>query len=149
MFSKKSLTIFFDPEKMKKRASKVAHNRSNPFFFTVPPRPEPTAQNWFFILWNLGTRHLFSYLCLKRGQIKKIKALFCVSYGLFDVTNFFYLTTLWVLGQKFLKFFHCKKIFWNYLTFRERTFQKWRLFITNFLWKYQWNLEAEFILSFW
>ena len=21
-----------------------------------------TAQNWFFILWNLGTRHLFSYL---------------------------------------------------------------------------------------
>ena len=24
--------------------------------------PQPTAQNWFFILWNLGTRHLFSYL---------------------------------------------------------------------------------------
>ena len=45
----------FDPEKVKKRASNVAHNRPNPFF--------PTVQNWFFISWNLGTRHLFSYLC--------------------------------------------------------------------------------------
>ena len=35
----------------------------NLFFFTVRPRPQLTAQNWFFILWNLGTRHLFSYLC--------------------------------------------------------------------------------------
>ena len=47
---------------MKKRASKFAHNRPRPFYFTVQPRPQPTAQNWFFILWNLGTRHLFSYL---------------------------------------------------------------------------------------
>ena len=43
-------------KKVKKRASKVAHNRPRPFYFT--------AQNWFFILWNLGTRHLFSYLWL-------------------------------------------------------------------------------------
>jgi hypothetical protein len=43
-------------------ASKVAHNRPRPFYFTVQPRPQPTAQNQFFILWNLGTRHLFSYL---------------------------------------------------------------------------------------
>ena len=35
----------FDPEKVKKRASKVAHNRPNSFFFTVQPRPQPTAQN--------------------------------------------------------------------------------------------------------
>ena len=55
----------FDPEKVKKRASKVAHNRPRPFYFTVQPRPRPTAQNWFFILWNLGKRHLFSYLCVK------------------------------------------------------------------------------------
>ena len=33
------------------------------FHSPVQPRPQPTAQNWFFILWNLGTRHLFSYLC--------------------------------------------------------------------------------------
>ena len=53
----------FDPEKVKKkRASKIAHNRPRPFYFTVQPRPQPTAQNWFYILWNLGTRHLFSYL---------------------------------------------------------------------------------------
>ena len=56
---KKKLKYFFDPEKVKKRASKVAHNRPRPFYFTVQPRPQPTAQNWFFILWNLGTRHLF------------------------------------------------------------------------------------------
>ena len=54
--------VFFDPEKVKKQASKVAHNPPNPLFFTVQSRPQPTAQNWFFILWNLGTRHLFSYL---------------------------------------------------------------------------------------
>ena len=36
---------FFDPKKVKKQASKVAHNQPNPFFFTVQPRPQPTAQN--------------------------------------------------------------------------------------------------------
>ena len=35
----------FDPEKMKKRASKVAHNRPRPFYSTVHPRPQPTAQH--------------------------------------------------------------------------------------------------------
>ena len=56
--------IFFDPEKVKKWALKVAHNRPRTiYYFTVQPRPQPTDQNWFFILWNLETRHLFSYLC--------------------------------------------------------------------------------------
>ena len=50
---------------LKKWASKVPHNRPRPFYFTGQPRPQPTAQKWFFILWNLGTRHLFSYLCLQ------------------------------------------------------------------------------------
>ena len=35
---------FFDPEKVKKWASKVAHNRPRPFYFTVQRKPEPTAQ---------------------------------------------------------------------------------------------------------
>ena len=35
MFSKKILKNFFDPEKVKKRASKVAHNWPRPFYFTV------------------------------------------------------------------------------------------------------------------
>ena len=52
----------FNHEKVKKRASKVAHNQPRPFYFTVQPRPQPTAQNWFFIFWNLWDRHLFSYL---------------------------------------------------------------------------------------
>ena len=59
---KKELKEFFDPEKVKKRASKVAPNRPRPFYRTVQPRPQPTVQNWFSISWNLGTRHLFSYL---------------------------------------------------------------------------------------
>ena len=62
----KNFEIFFDPQKVKKRASKVAHNRPN-FFFHSPAQTtahsrQPTAQNWFFIIWNFGTRHLFSYL---------------------------------------------------------------------------------------
>ena len=64
---KKVLKGFFDPQKVKKRASKVAHNQPRPFFPTVQPRPQPTAQNWCFILWNLGTRYLFSYLWNKLG----------------------------------------------------------------------------------
>ena len=64
VFKKKIKTIF-DLEKVKKQASKIAHNRPRPFYFTVQPRPQPTAQNWFFILWNLGTGHLFSYLWLE------------------------------------------------------------------------------------
>ena len=52
---------FFDPKKVKNRASKVAHNQPRLFCFTVQPRPQPTAQNWFFILWNLGTRHLWLF----------------------------------------------------------------------------------------
>ena len=45
VFSKKLKKIFFDPEKVKKQASKVAHNRPKSFF-----RVQPTAKNWFFIL---------------------------------------------------------------------------------------------------
>ena len=48
IFSKKKLNFFFDPEKVKKRASKVAHNRPRPLYFTVQPRP--TANNPELIL---------------------------------------------------------------------------------------------------
>ena len=41
----KNFKYFFDHEKVKNRASKVAHNRPRPFFPTVQPRPQPTAQN--------------------------------------------------------------------------------------------------------
>ena len=35
----------FDPKNIKKTPSKVAHNRPRPFYFTVQPRPQPTAHN--------------------------------------------------------------------------------------------------------
>jgi hypothetical protein len=38
---KKNLTFFFDPEKVKKRASKVAHNQPNPFFSQSSPDHSP------------------------------------------------------------------------------------------------------------
>ena len=41
----KKFKFFFDPEKVKKHASKVAHYQPKPFYFTVQPRPQPTAQN--------------------------------------------------------------------------------------------------------
>ena len=46
----KNFTIFFDPEKVKKQAKKVAHNRPRPFFKTVQPRPKPTAQIFISVL---------------------------------------------------------------------------------------------------
>ena len=44
-----------------------------PFYPTVQPRLQPTAQNWVFILWNLGTRHLFSYLWLMTFSASRIR----------------------------------------------------------------------------
>ena len=67
-----NFSFFFGHEKTDK---KVAHNRPKPFYSTVQPRPQPTAQNWFSILWNLGTRHLFSYLwCMGIWNMKKYEA---------------------------------------------------------------------------
>ena len=45
---KKKLKYFFDPEKVKKRASKVAHNRPRPFYFTVQPRPTAHSPELIF-----------------------------------------------------------------------------------------------------
>jgi hypothetical protein len=42
---KKKIKKIFDPEKVKKRAPKVAQSRPRPFFPTVQPWPQPTAQN--------------------------------------------------------------------------------------------------------
>jgi len=58
--------FFFAHEKLKKPPKKVAQNRPRPLFPTNQPRPQPTAQNWFSISWNFGTRHLFSYLWISK-----------------------------------------------------------------------------------
>ena len=59
---KKSLT----PKKWKNRPQTLLIIGPDPFISQSSPdqSPQPTAQNWFFILWNLGTRHLLSYLWL-------------------------------------------------------------------------------------
>ena len=48
VFSKKLKKKFFDPEKMKKQAKKVAHNRPRPFYFTVQPRPTANSPELIF-----------------------------------------------------------------------------------------------------
>ena len=64
VFSKKILKIFLTPEKWKNWPQKLLIIGPDPFISQSSPDQRPTAQNWFFILWNLGTRHLFSYLCV-------------------------------------------------------------------------------------
>ena len=63
MFLKKFKKIFFTPKKWKNGPQKLLIIGPDPFISQSSPDQRPTAQNWFFILWNLGTRHLFSYLC--------------------------------------------------------------------------------------
>jgi hypothetical protein len=49
---KKFLKYFFDPEKVEKRASKVAHNRPRPSYFTVQPRPTAHSPELLFHIGN-------------------------------------------------------------------------------------------------
>ena len=58
----KDLKKNFDPEKVKKRASKVANNRPNPFYFSVQPRPEPTAKN-DFSYYEISGPDICSFIC--------------------------------------------------------------------------------------
>ena len=51
-----------------KSCSESAHTQT--LFPTVQPRHQPTAQNWFSILRNFGTRHLFSYLWSGSGRTR-------------------------------------------------------------------------------
>ena len=51
------------PKKWKNGPQKLLIISPDPFFSQSSPDQRPTAQNWFFILWNLRTRHLVSYLC--------------------------------------------------------------------------------------
>ena len=57
---KKILNFFFDPKKVKKRTSKVAHNWPRPFYFTVQPRP--TAHSPELILHIMKSRDQTSVL---------------------------------------------------------------------------------------
>ena len=50
------------PKKWKNWPQKSLIIGPGPFFPQSSPGHSPTAQNWFSISWNLGTRHLFSYL---------------------------------------------------------------------------------------
>ena len=63
VFLKKLKKKFLTPKKWKNGPQKLLIIGPDPFISQSSQHQRPTAQNWFFILWNLGTRHLFSYLC--------------------------------------------------------------------------------------
>ena len=48
MCFQKKIKKNFDPEKVKKQASKVAHNRPKPSYFTVQPRPTAHSPELIF-----------------------------------------------------------------------------------------------------
>ena len=52
----------FDPEKVKKRASKVAHIRPRPFYFTVQPRPQPKID---FSYYEISGPDICSLICAR------------------------------------------------------------------------------------
>ena len=56
VFSKKFQHFFLTPKKWKNGPQKLLIIGPTPFI------SQSTVQNWFFILWNLRTKHLFSYL---------------------------------------------------------------------------------------
>jgi hypothetical protein len=58
----------FDPEKVKKRASKVAHNWPRPLYFTVQPRPTAHSPELIFHIMNSRdqTSVLLSVGCFMR-----------------------------------------------------------------------------------
>ena len=65
VFSKK-LKFFFDPERVKKRISKVAHNRPRTFYFIVQPRSQPRID--FSYLEILGP-DIWSLICVLKAQL--------------------------------------------------------------------------------
>ena len=75
---------FLVHKNFKKRASKVAHNQPRPFYFTDQHTTQPTAQNWFFILCNLGTRYLFSYLCHAHDCLEKTLKIIKINWRHFN-----------------------------------------------------------------
>ena len=57
--------FFFVNKNFTKWDSKVAHNRPRPFYLTVQPRPQPTAQNWFFQKNEISGPDICYFICGK------------------------------------------------------------------------------------
>ena len=101
--------FFFCPWKTEKTTQKVAQNRPRPLFPTVQPRPQPTVQNWFSILRNFGTRHLFSYLWPK--PVRFCNLLGTAYAPVSEIPNFpdMYICFLSRKFKKFLEKFWCRQ----------------------------------------
>ena len=104
VFSKKKKKYFFDPEKVKKRASKVLIIGPDPFISQSSPDQRPTAQNRIFILGIVGTRHLFSYLCLETGKENMGKSWNSHTFGSIFVFFLLHLNIFVILKHIFISF---------------------------------------------
>ena len=80
---KKKFKKKFDPEKVKKRASKVAHNRPRPFYFTVQPRPKAHSPELIFHIMKSRdqTSVLLSVFETPCRSFEKLLSLFCVRFS--------------------------------------------------------------------
>jgi hypothetical protein len=67
---KKMLTFFFDPEKVKKQASKIAHNWPNPFFSQFSPdhSPQPRIE---FSYYEISGPDSCSLICVSTVDFYK------------------------------------------------------------------------------
>ena len=76
VFSKKFKKKILAQKKWKNGPQKLLIICPDPFISQSSPDQRPKPQNWFFILRNLGTRHLFSYLwvvgCLIVSTVTKL-----------------------------------------------------------------------------
>ena len=64
IFSKKTLNLFFAHENIKKRASKVGHNRPQIFFHSTGPAAQTSPELIFHILKMSHKTYLSPYSCV-------------------------------------------------------------------------------------
>ena len=96
----------------KKIPSKVAYNPPRPFYFTVQPRPQPTAQKWYYEI--LGP-DICSLIWLWRSRILTFKVNFLCQKSSESLEKKFSLKNMKLGAQLSLMTLFVKYHFWSTL----------------------------------
>ena len=121
-FQKNCKLIFLSIKTLRNGPQKLLIIGPNPFISQSSPDHSPQLRNWFFILWNLGTRHLFSYLCNIIEEINTTEScIFKREYALksWNCNPFFLLLMHYLTRIKYIRYILGSLIneVWGYLTF--------------------------------